>query len=67
MVSTKPQEEPEPVQNNEEAVQAMASVEQEEATSPWGEFLRHRKRDNEYKHKFESNAIKSLISVTKAD
>ena len=52
---------------NAEVAQAIANVEQEEATSPWGEFLRHQKRSHEYKHKLETNAIKSLINPKKAD
>lgn len=66
LVSSKnQQQEEEP--KNEEVTQAIANVEQEEATSPWGEFLRHKKRAHEQKHKLEEKVIKSLINPTKTD
>lgn len=65
LVNFKPEEPEAP--KNAEVVQAIANVEQEEATSPWGEFLRHQKRTHEYKHKLETNAIKELINPKKAD
>ena len=45
----------------------MASVEQEEASSPWGEFLRRKKGNNQNKHKYETNAIKELLNPQKAE
>jgi hypothetical protein len=58
-----PEEPHEPQLENKEV---LASVEQEEASSPWGEFLRRKKNNNQNKHKYETNAIKELLNPQKA-
>lgn len=58
-----PEEPHEPQPENKEV---LASVEQEEASSPWGEFLRRKKNNNQNKHKYETNAIKELLNPQKA-
>lgn len=57
----------EPAEPRPENKAVLASVEQEEASSPWGEFLRRKKGNNQNKHKYEANAIKELLNPQKAE
>lgn len=50
---------------NEEVTQAISNVEQEEATSPWGEFLRYQKMKHENTHKHEQIKIQGTIHPKK--
>lgn len=59
-----PEEPHEPQPENKEV---LASVEQEEASSPWGEFLRRKKGNNQNKHKYEATAIKELLNPQKTE
>ena len=39
--------------------------EQEEASSPWGEFLRRRKINKQFEHRNETKGIQGLIHMEK--